>query len=489
MKRVSFYYLILLMALLVCVGRLISLQIVDGHYYRVLADENRVKLEILRADRGVMYDRHGEILVRNGPEGREYVYGQVLSQVLGYVGEVNEQEIELNDLEIKDIIGKMGLEKEYDHILRGEDGGVLVEEDSNGQKLREIGRREPVTGESLKLSIDLGMQKKAVELMGVEKGALIASDPKTGEILAMVSSPVFDPKEIEKALMNNDLPMFNRAIGGEYAPGSTFKVVTATAALEEGKIDETTEIEDIGEIKIGDQWRYGNWYYDQYGLKEGFLEVTRAIARSNDIFFYKLGEMLGIEMLSDWAKYFGLNHVTEIDLPGESNGLMPDPEWKKDFWDESWFLGDTYISAIGQGNILMTPLQVNQMMSVIASRGKWCQPHLNLGLEIKCQPLDISTKTLDLVTEGLRQVCETGGTAYPMFDFMVKGEKILVAGKTGTAEFGAKENKETHAWFSAFAPIDEPQIVVTVLKEAGGQGSDEATPIVRDLFKYWFSRQ
>ena len=499
MKRVSLYYLALIVALLVCVVRLISLQIVDGQYYRVLADENRVKLEIIRAQRGVMYDRHGEILVRNGPEGREYVYGKDLRQVLGYVGEVDESEIELLGLEMKDVVGKMGIEKEYDKVLRGEDGGVLVETESNGERLREIGRKEPITGESLKLTIDIGLQKKAVELMGDEKGALVASNPETGEILALVSSPGFDPKEIEKALSNQDLPMFNRAIGGEYAPGSTFKIVTATAGLEENKIDETTEIEDTGEIKIGDIWRYGNWYYDQYGQKEGFLEITRAIARSNDIFFYKLGELLGIEMLADWAKYFGLNHVTEIDLPGESNGLMPDPKWKKDFWDESWFLGDTYISAIGQGNILMTPLQVNQMLSVIASRGKWCQPHLNQGLEIKCQQLDISVKTLDLVTEGLRQVCETGGTAWPMFDFNVtprrqgsagqEAKKIPVAGKTGTAEFGAKDDKETHAWFSAFAPVDEPQIVVTVLKEAAGQGSDEAAPIVRDLFEYWFNRQ
>lgn len=498
MRRIKFYYFLLILVTVLVLGRLVSLQIIDGRYYQVLADENRIKLEILRADRGVMYDRHGEIVVRNTPEGREYVYGKTLAHALGYVAEADEQEVESGEYEIKDILGKMGLEKKYDQQLRGEDGGILVETDTDGEVLREIGRKESITGGSLDLTLDVGLQKRAVELMGDDKGALVASIPETGEILAMVSSPTFDPKKIEEALVNKDLPMFNRVVGGEYAPGSTFKIVTATASLEEGKIDESTEIEDTGEIKIGDKWRYGNWYFDKYGQKEGFLEITRAIARSNDIFFYRLGEMLGIEALADWAKYFGLGTVTEIDLPGEANGLMPTPKWKKDFWDEDWFLGDTYISAIGQGNILMTPLQVNQMTSVIASRGRWCQPHLR-QMEEKCQRLDISEKTLDLVTEGLKQVSETGGTAWPMFDFTVasrrqgsagqEGKRILTAGKTGTAEFGSKDDTETHAWFTAFAPLEKPQIVVTVLKEAAGEGSNEAAPIVRDLLNYWFSRQ
>ncbi len=487
-KRVAGLFYALVTLTIFGIGRLFMLTVVEGEYYQVLADENRVALKIIKADRGVMYDRHGEILVRNKPDGREYVYGSDLAHVVGYVGEADENEVEFLEYKIKDIVGKMGLEKQYDVEIRGQDGGVIVETDAGGEIIREMGRRGPVTGESLNLTIDLGVQKKAAELMGNDRGAVVVSDPKTGEILVLVSSPGFDPTEIQKAIKAKDLPMFNRSIGGEYPPGSTFKIVTAVSALEEGKIDETTKIEDTGEIKIGDKWRYGNWYYDQHGQKEGMLEITRAIARSNDIFFYKLGEMLGIEALADWAKYFGLGTATEIDLPGEANGLMPTPQWKKEFWDESWFLGDTYISAIGQGNILMTPLQVNQMTSVIASGGKWCQPHL-VKKEVKCQKLDISKETLSLVIEGLKQVCETGGTAWPLFDFQVKGEEISIAGKTGTAEFGAKDDTETHAWFTAFAPILEPQIVVTVLKEAAGEGSDEAAPIARDLLSYWFSRQ
>ena len=487
------YYLVLLIAILILVARLMVLQIFEGEYYRKLSVENRINIEVIKADRGVIYDRFGEILVRNSPEGREYVFGNVLSHVLGYVGEVDEDEIKKGDYELKDMVGKMGIEKEYDSKLRGINGGILIETDANGQKIREIGRKEPVEGESLTLTIDLGLQKKAVELMGNDKGALVAGNPETGEILALVSSPGFDPGKIEEGLVDENLPMFNRAVGGEYPPGSIFKIVTATAALEEQKINKTTEIEDTGEIKIGDKWRYGNWYYDQYGQKEGFLNVVRAMARSNDIFFYKLGEMLGIEVLADWGKYFGLGNITGIDLPGEANGLMPNPEWKKKFWNESWFLGDTYISAIGQGNILMTPLQANQMISVIASRGKWCRPYIKVtplkGVTLSsCRELDIDEKTLDLVTEGLKQVCETGGTAWPFFDFTVNGKRIYVAGKTGTAEQG-NETEKSHAWFSVFAPVKDPQIAITVLKEAVGGGSDEAAPIAKDLLDYWFKRQ
>ncbi|MEA3355599.1 MAG: penicillin-binding transpeptidase domain-containing protein [Patescibacteria group bacterium] len=506
MKKTKYYYLILLVTILVLVGRLIVLQVFEGEYYRALAVENRVSLKIIKADRGVIYDRFGEVLVRNSPQGREYIFGEVLGHVLGYLGEADENEIETGDYKLKDIVGKMGLEKEYDSKLRGIDGGILIEKDANGQKIREIGKKESVAGESLTLSIDIGLQRKAYELMDGRPGALIASEPETGEILALVSSPGFDFEKMEEALVSKELPLFNRAIGGEYPPGSVFKIVTATAGLEENKVKADTKIEDTGEIRLG-QWRFGNWYFDQYGQKEGVINLVRAIARSNDIFFYKLGEALGIEKLADWAKYFGLGSVTEIDLPGEANGLMPNPDWKKEFIGEDWYLGDTYISSIGQGNILMTPLQVNQMTSVIASRGKWCQPYIKVkpfkGVTLpRCQELDISQSSLDLVTEGMKQVCESGGTAWPFFNFSVKGNRIYVAGKTGTAEFGeigASDIKagKTHAWFTGFAPlpsgrdkpVEKPNIVMTVLMEAGGEGSNQAAPVARDLLNYWFNRR
>ena len=504
----NYYYLILVVVFLFLAGRLMTLQVFEGEYYKTLADENRIRLEVIKADRGVMYDRFGEILVRNSPEGREYVFGEAMGHLLGYVGEVDEAEIETGGYKLQDVVGKMGLEKKYDQVLRGVDGGILVETGASGRVIREIGKKEVVVGESLDLSIDAGLQKQAYLLMDGRRGAVVASVPETGEILALVSSPSFDPRKVDEYLSDKDLPLFNRAIGGEYPPGSVFKIVTAVAGLEEGKVDASTKIEDTGEIKVG-LFRFGNWYFDQYGKKDGVIGLVRAIARSNDIFFYKLGEWLGIEKMSDWAKYFGLGNKTGVDLPGEANGLMPNPEWKEEYVGEDWYLGDTYISSIGQGNILMTPLQVNQMTSVVASGGKLCQPYINTrvtpfkGVTLpRCQRLDISQESLDLVTEGMKQVAESGGTAWPFFDFKVKGERVYVAVKTGTAEFGEVGKSDikagkTHAWLTAFAPVssgrgepaEKPQIVVTVLLEAAGQGSDQAAPVARDLLSYWFSRQ
>ncbi len=489
-------YFILLAATALLIGRLATLQIFEWRYYRQIADENRIKLDKIPADRGIFYDRNGEILVRNNPDGREYIFGEAMSQLLGFVGEASETE--LDKWQLKDIVGKMGLEQQYDERLRGKDGSELFEKDTLGQKIREIGRREPSSGENLTLTVDSGLQREAYKILKQRRGAVVASDPTSGEILALVSSPGFKPDKLEKYLTDKDLPFLNRAVSGEYPPGSVFKIITAAAALEEGRVSEQTLIEDTGVIKVGD-YSYSNWYFTQYGRKEGKINLTRALARSNDIFFYKLGEELGMAALADWAKYFGAGAKTKIDLPGEASGLMPDPAWKKIFLGESWYLGDTYIAAIGQGNILMTPLQVNQMTGIIAGNGKNCRPHLvkpeilNPKSETEwCQKLDIQESTIKLIKEGMKQVAETGGTAWPFFDFMVKGQKVSVAGKTGTAEFGSdlkSAQAKTHAWFTGFVPAEEPKIVVTVLLEAAGEGSYQAAPVAKELLQYWLERQ
>jgi len=465
------------------------LQIWEAKYYRLLADENRIKQEILPAPRGKILDRFGEVLTLS----------EANAHVLGYVGEADEEEAA--KFYLGAVVGKMGLEKQYDQSLRGVDGLSILEKDAQGKVLRELRRIEPIQGEALATTLDAGLQKKAFELMNQRKGAVVISNPITGEILALVSSPSFDARNLPKFLADKDLPLFNRAISGEYPPGSTFKVVTATAALEEGKIDQTTKIEDTGELRVG-VYRFGNWYFDQYGRKEGWLEIIRALARSNDIFFYKLGEYLGINALADWARYFGLGSKTGIDLEGEANGLIPDPEWKEAVLKDQWYLGDTYISAIGQGNILTTPIQLNQMIDVIASRGKLCRPHLVADKQDKCKQLDIQEKTLNLITEGLKQVCETGGTAWPFFDFKVKDNPPAggyVAGKTGTAEFGpspsvdgsgqGRVEYQTHALFIGFAPADKPEIAITVLLEGAGEGSYQAAPVAKELLTYWLERQ
>jgi len=318
LRKVKWFYVCLLIGFSVLLARLVMLIIVEGKRFKILADENRIKVINLPADRGVIHDRFGELLTRNIPEGREYIYSTALSQVLGYVGEVSENELErFSVYSMGDIVGKMGIERQYDELLRGEDGGILVETDTRGEVIREIGRKEPIAGRNLQVNLDAGLQRKAYELLEGRKGSVVASVPETGEILALVSSPGFDAnlfslnqntsivddhrvqRDIERVLNDKDLPMFNRTISGEYPPGSVFKIVTAVGALEEGKVDEATKIEDTGEIKIG-IWRFGNWYYDQYGQKEGIIGIVRAISRSNDIFFYKLGEWLGIVSLSDW---------------------------------------------------------------------------------------------------------------------------------------------------------------------------------------------
>ncbi|MCX6817115.1 MAG: penicillin-binding transpeptidase domain-containing protein [Candidatus Beckwithbacteria bacterium] len=473
MSRLTWFYCLLILSTGILGVRLVYLQIFEGKYYQILADENRVKQKILAATRGEIFDRYGEKLTVSEATGH----------VLGYTGEADEQEAE--QFYLGAIVGKTGLQKQYDQKLRGTDGFSIVEQDANAQELRELKRIEPTTGEDLKTTLDAGLQKKAYELLNHRRGAVVVSDPNTGEILALVSSPGFDPKNLGKYLNDKNLAMFNRALGGEYPPGSTFKVITAVGALEEGAIDGQTQIEDTGEIVIG-PYRYTNWYFTQYGKKEGWINIVKALARSNDVFFYQLGEKLGIAKMADWAKYFGFGTETGVDLAGEAKGLMPDPVWKKEVMKEDWYTGDTFITAIGQGHVLTTPLQINQMMSIVAAKGNLCRPTLTKD-RIDCKKLDISQKTINLVTEGLKQVCETGGTAWPFFDYKVK-----VAGKTGTAEFGPgvkSEPAQTHAWFTGFAPIDKPQITVTVLLEGAGEGSYQAAPVAKDLLSYWFERQ
>jgi len=269
--------------------------------------------------------------------------------------------------------------------------------------------------------------------------------------------------------------MFNRAVAGLYPPGSTFKIVSATAGLEEGKITEATTYVDTGEVRVG-SYVYTNWYFTQYGKTEGEINVVGALKRSTDTLFYKLGEWVGPIRLAQWAKAFGFGKPTGIDLPVEAAGRVPDPS------SGQWFLGNTYHFAIGQGDLLTTPLQVNVMASIVANGGKVCKPYvLNSKFQTEeCKDLQLKPETLRLVKEGMRGGCAPGGTAFPLFNFQPQ-----VACKTGTAEFGDPAGR-THAWLTAFVPADDPQIVVTALVEAGGEGSRVAAPIVKKVLEVWF---
>ncbi len=506
--------------------RLATLQVFYGSRYRLMADENRINKIRLPAPRGKMLDRNGLVLAESMKDPtkpddwiRYYYLGEAGSHVIGYVSEVQENEVGiLKETGTKynqgDIIGRSGLEFQYESMLRGQEGGRLVEVDTLGQEVREMGRKNPVTGTDLKLTLDKELQQAAYLAIGGKKGAVIASDPNTGEILALVSSPGFNPNEIstkyEELSTREDLPFFNRAIGGVYPPGSTFKMISIAAAIEENKVQPGFVFTDTGVIKVG-PYTYYNWLFTKNGGTEGQIGFIRALTRSTDTFFYKIGEMTGPGNLAGWAKKLGLNELTGVDLPGEVVGTIPDPDWKEKYKKESWYLGDTYIMAIGQGDILVTPLQLNLMTNILATEGKKCKPHLlkapitnnQVPNNIKCSNIQISKETLEIIKKGMVGACSPGGTAFPLFDWneaalnklgsshFAKATRDsslpLVACKTGTAEY-MKENGRmgTHGWLTAFAPADNPQISVTVLMEGGGEGSNVAAPVVRKILAKYF---
>ena len=447
--RILVFPLILICGFFLLGARAFDLMIVRGAQYRELSEENRIREIPVAAPRGVIYDRNGVPLVRNVPGSnssnqrdltREYIYQEITAHLLGFLGEASQEEIESKKLEVKmgEWVGKMGVEQTYDQFLRGTPGKELVETDAFESPRRTLGRVAPRLGENLKLTLDLSLQKIAASELSGKEGAIVVSDPENGEILALYSSPSFNPnifsdqlvtnqqEEIEKLLNEPSKPLFNRAISGSYPPGSTFKIITAAAGLEEGKIDKDTKIEDIGIIFVG-PYKFPNWYFQGYGRKEGFLDLVGAMRRSNDIFFYRVAEMVGVNKLREWAKKFGLGSTLGVDIMGETQGLIPDDSWKRENIGEGWYLGDTYHLGIGQGYLLTTPLQVNFWTNVIANGGKLCRPHLssrNLSdLSNLCKDLDLKPETVTLIREGMKEACSPGGTGWPLFKFKVQSSK------------------------------------------------------------------
>lgn len=566
--RVLLFTTVFFLILFVLFWRLFFLTIIHGHEYRVLADGNRTRELVRHAPRGILYDRTGRPLVENivqfrlskpcekkDQEGcvswiteeegkaleqkgipagwylerdflRRYLFSDSLSHVVGYTGEISEAELNQSYYKDRryqrgDRIGRMGAEAVYEDTLHGRDGKELVEVDATGKIVRTLGRDIEVSGQDVTLSLDSGLSDVVSKAFPIgEKGAVVVTKPSTGEILALYSSPSFSSNAFSYGLSTSDYerlvndpqkPMFDRAIGGTYPPGSTFKIVTALAALEEKAITKTTTVEDSGVITIG-PFTFPNWYFIQYGKTEGAVDIVKAIQRSNDIFFYKTGEWLGITKLVSWAKKIGLGKPLGIELSGESSGLMPDPAWKNERFtsdtdrqarNNEWYLGDTYHVAIGQGYLLTTPLQVNAWTNLIANKGKVCRPSIlksqNSMIRTQktpCKDLGIKPETIKLIAEGMRKACETGGTGWPLFNFSIKKQKasesqrvkvseneatsdadtvipsdtltlsVPLACKTGTAEFGDPHNK-THAWFTVYAPLPaDSAYVATTAKEA-----------------------
>jgi len=433
--RFLLFTILFLSIMFVLFLRLFDVTVVNGHYYRVLADANRTRELIRHAPRGILYDRTGKPLVENVAQEqgfgylRQYLYPESTAHVVGYVNELTSLELsnefyELRGYRLGDQVGRVGAEDVFEEQLRGRDGKELVEVDALGNILRTIGRDPELSGDAVTLSIDANLSQAVVRAFPKDKkGAVIVTKPATGEILAMYSSPLFSPNAFTlgmsessyQAIVNSpDLPLLNRAIGGVYPPGSTFKIVTAIAALEENTITQTTVVEDTGVITLG-KFTFPNWYYKQYGKTEGMVDIVRAIQRSNDSFFYNVGEGLGITKLWKWAKAVGIGRPLGIELPGEVGGLMPDPAWKNDHFQtpqdlearsNEWYLGDTYHVAIGQGYLLTTPLQVNAWTNVIANGGKLCRPTIkkypisNIQYPMNCKNLNIKKETIDLIPKG-----------------------------------------------------------------------------------------
>ena len=510
----------LILSLLILIVVIVRLSLIQKDYYVGVARDNKVFESIIPAPRAEIVDRKGRVIAKSvyqyfklengnkiyqssgGFDGykfegkdlayeikREYEYGESMSMVTGYIGKVTEEDIKNNKCGLKlknsDFVGRSGIEDFLDCDIRGENGKRVVEVDALGNYVRELGRQEPETKKPIELSIDAYWQDKIYKLLNGKKAVVIISQPNTGKILSLVSSPAYDANDfveqnnekINGYLEDKDnLPLLNRAISARYHPGSVFKLSVATAGLESGVINKETLIEDTGTLKVGD-YTYKTWS----GISDGMVNIVKAIRRSNDIFFYKLGEMLGVDRIRDWAKKYGYGAKTGVELTGEVEGVVPDEDWKKEAKGENWYLGNTYHLAIGQGDLDVTPLQVNQMTNTIANHGRKCKMSLLKNSKIECNDIGIEDETWKTIIEGMKQACKSGGTAWPLFNF-----KTEIACKTGTAEVG-DGSKDSHAWLTAFAPADNPQISITVIVERGGEGSDVAAPIVGDILKEWFN--
>jgi penicillin-binding protein 2 len=439
---------------------------------------------------------------------RQYEDGSYFSSIMGYSGKIGRDELDKNkDYLMTDSIGKTGLEYSYEKYLRGRHGRQEVEVDSEGNIKKNFGVKAPVNGDDLYLSIDADFQNKITDSLSnmlaqteTKTAAAVAIDPQNGEVLALVNLPSYDNNLFAEGISREDYqsligdeskPMFNRAISGEYPPGSTFKPVVAAAALEEKIISPETSVNCSGGIHIG-SYNFPDW------KTHGVTDVRKAIAESCDVFFYSIGggwgdiSGLGIDRIKKYADLFGLGQILGIDIPGEAKGLIPDQFWKQSRIGEKWYIGDDYHCAIGQGFDTATPLQLANLTASLANGGIVYRPHIvrkiqksdNSEEEINPKIINknfISPSNMEVVRQGMRQTI-TSGSARQLNDLPVS-----VAGKTGTAQFGSEG--KTHGWFVSFVPYDNPQIAMAILVEGGGEGSSTAVPVTKEIYKWYFEER
>lgn len=593
-NRIKIYFVSIFLIIAFFGIRLIYLQIIRGSHYRYIAEGNRIRIETIKAPRGIIYDKNGKALVQNIPSfsiviipadlpkdkqqktnsltilakilkkelseiekileqysrysyqevvvennlnreqalllqtqakklhgillkvsgQRHYLDSEVFAHLIGYLGKINTGELKKfshREYSINDYIGKSGVEEQYEPFLKGKSGKNKIEVDSLGNPKQTLASLLPVAGSSVVLNIDAELQNKVHEValsqakkVGSKKVSVIVMDPRTGAIRALVSLPSFDNnifnkqlaiKKYQALISDENQPLFFRALSGEYPSGSTFKMVVATAALEEDIITQRTSFMSTGGI-----WAGHSFFADWKAGGHGSTNVHKALAESVNTFFYIIGggyknhNGLGLEKIVNWSKQFGLDSNLGIDLKGEATGFLPSREWKQSVKGERWYLGNTYHLAIGQGDILVTPLQVAAFTSVFANQGTLFQPlivdkiiHSDNKKQTKINPKIINknflqSKTIEAVRTGLRMNV-TSGSGVRMSRL-----PVAVAGKTGTAQVGG--NQLPHSWFTSFAPYENPEIVVTALIENGAIAgpTNYAVEIARQVMEWYFTQ-
>ncbi len=474
-------------------GRLLPKKVKDRLTLRkaALIESNRLDLP------GVMIQAESQ---RNYPQGRTG------SHFIGYVGEVSAEQLErpeFSGLHLGSVIGQYGVEATFDRFLRGEAGEKVVEVDAHGHEKRTVMVHKPKAGDDLYLSIDVRLQKLAEELLGSEHGAIVAMDPTNGELFALASSPGFDPNVLSReltsaqwaAIVNDEgHPLTNRATQGQYPPGSILKIVMAAAALETETMTPLEQIECMGGYRFGRRV-----YRDWRAAGHGEVAVHEAIVNSCDVYFYTVGNRMGIENMAAYMSLFGLGKPTGVELPSERPGIVPSPAWKEKARGERWLPGETISASIGQGYVTVTPLQMARVTATIANDGVAFRPHLVRAVmerrsgrlqELPVVPqgrVDVKPETLDLIKQAMEDVV-TDGTGK-----RARSALVAIAGKTGTAQtvsirFDTKKEDvpkklRDHAWFLSYAPAEEPRIVVAVILEHMGHGGSAAAPLAKRMIE------
>ncbi|MGE5817084.1 MAG: penicillin-binding protein 2 [Deltaproteobacteria bacterium] len=446
---------------------------------------------------------------------RNYADGAMGAHVLGYLGEIGPAQLKtLKDdgYVLGDEIGQYGLERRWEEVLRGQSGGQQVEVDALGRRVRVLHEVTDVPGYTVHLTLDRELQQTAFEALQGREGTIVAIDVNTGAILAMVSTPAFDPNVFARGIKGDEWralikdqqrPLSNRATQGQYPPGSTFKIIMSIAGLEEGVIDPTARISDPGFYAFGNR-AFRDWKKEGHGS----VDLHRAIVESCDVYFYQLGPRLGIDRISKWAHAFGLGEKSGIALDDERSGTIPDTEWKRKRFRQPWYPGETVSVAIGQGYVTVTPLQLVNMMATLANGGTLYRPRIvnkvesvttgvvrEYGPEI-IRKIELKPSTLERVRNALADVVATpagtGGAA--------RSNVVQIAGKTGTAQVvemkgGYVKSEQLtylnrdHAWFVSYAPVENPQIAVVVMIEHGGHGASAAAPLAKKVIEKYIELQ